>query len=496
MTALETNVFPITNLDKLSACYRLYSIRGLRAEQDEFFQNQQALIRRLSYRLKSPVTLVTVGGEPHVAVRDDAPQPPSPVSLVRATAYLDLVPGTFQLDFTARSAETDPICLRFLQFVLQEPLRQDSRLWQPASGRPFFFKEPCCRRNGVCQYRGFAIRAVLTPDGGLGLCVDVKHAFSSESPLPVHLSRKEFRRWQGQHCIYHMGHLWYDIRLMELSDLTAEEELIPRDGQMVPLPTWIVEESRKPIPADLANLPANAAVVYYRNNQDDRRAAPAGLCYPVVSTEHSKAKSLQRETILAPHARRKLIHGFVHDHLQKLHFGDVRLALASEPVRVRSQMFQVPDLAFGGGRILSVRGTPGAAHRPGSTGRARLALLHDKSAGFVMQSPLDRQYFIVPQSVADSWGSAFRSGLARAVDDFFPQEAGYAPVVITYNDRVPRTVARQGAEILRAAQEECTMPGYGLVMIHHTDDRRPALRISSPLWCSASCGKDSICPQR
>jgi hypothetical protein len=69
MTALETNVFPITNLGKLSAGYRLYSIRGLRAEQDEFFQNQQALIRRLSYRLKSPVTLVTVGGEPHVAVQ-------------------------------------------------------------------------------------------------------------------------------------------------------------------------------------------------------------------------------------------------------------------------------------------------------------------------------------------------------------------------------------------------------------------------------------------
>lgn len=86
MTALETNVFPIANLKDLSAGYRLYRIRGLRAEQGEFFQNQQALIRRLSYLLHSPVTVVSCLGEPHLAVRDDAPEPPSPVPLVRATA--------------------------------------------------------------------------------------------------------------------------------------------------------------------------------------------------------------------------------------------------------------------------------------------------------------------------------------------------------------------------------------------------------------------------
>jgi alkylated DNA nucleotide flippase Atl1 len=473
MNTLETNVFPITNLSQLSAGYRLYRIRGLRAEQSEFFQNQQALVRRLSYRLKSPVTIITRDGEPHLAVRDDAPEPPSPISLVRATAYLDRVPGDFRLDFTARSPETDPICLRFLQFVLQEPLRRDARLWQPSSGRPFFFKEPCHRQNGVCQYRGFAIRVVLTPDGGLGLCVDVKHAFSSQSPLAVHLSRKEFRRWQGQHCIYRMGHQWFDIKLMELSDLTVSEEQVPREGQRLSLLDWVTAESRKPIPADLANLPPDAAVVYYRNNQDNRRAAPAGLCYPVVSTEDSRAKHLQRETILPPHERRRLIHAFVQDQLRDLRFGGVQLRLGSEPVRIRSQMFQVPDLAFGGDRVLSVRGSQGAHHVGlDQLGRARLALLRDKSAGFVMHSPLDRQYLILPQSVADSWGEAFRRGLAQAVDDFYPQEAGYAPMVVTYNDRVPRTVGRQGAEILRAVQEHCTQPGYGVVMIHHTDDRR------------------------
>jgi hypothetical protein len=473
VTALETNVFPITNLAELSAGYRLYRVRGLRSDQAEFFQNQQALLRRLSYQLHSPVTVVTIDDEPHVAVRGDDPEPPSPVNLVRATAYLDPVPGDFNLDFVTRSAGTDPICLRFLQFVLREPLRRDARLWQPSSGRPYFFKEHCHEERGVCQYRGFAIRVVMTPGGGLGLCVDVKHAFGGRDPLPVHLGRREFRSWQGRHCIYRMGHLWYDIRLMEISDLTASEERIPLDGRTVPLLEWIAAESRKPIPADLARLPANAAVVYYRNNQDARRAAPAGLCYPVVSTEDPRARSLQRRTILSPHDRRRMIHDFVRDHLQDLRFGGVRLRLAADPVRVRPQMFQVPDIQFGGNRVLSVRGTSGAQHVGlDRLGQTRLACLRDKAAGFYDQSPLDRQYLILPQSVADSWGTSFQSDLTRGVDDLFPQEHGYSPVLVTYNDRVPRSAVRQGREILEAAKQACTKPGYAVVMIHHADDRR------------------------
>ena len=326
------------------------------------------------------------------------------------------------------SPETDPICLRFLQFVLQEPLRRDNRLWQPSSGRPYFFKDPCHQQHGVCQYRGFAIRAVLTPDGGLGLCVDVKHAFGSQSPLPVHLPPEGISALAGAALHLPHGPLWYDIRLMEISDLTAGEELIPRGGQMVPLLEWVAAESRKPIPADLAKLPASAAVVYYRNNQDDRRAAPAGLCYPVVSTQDHRAQALHRQTILSPQERRKLIHDFVREHLQGLCFGGVRLRLAPEPVRVRPQIFQVPDLAFGGRRVLSVRGSAGAQHVGlDQLGRTRLALLRDKSAGFYVQSPLDRQYLVLPQSVADSWGDAFRRNLARSMDDLFPRRSGTRP---------------------------------------------------------------------
>jgi len=80
MSVRETNLFPITNLSELSAAYRLYRIRGLRPEHPPHFQNRQALISRLSFRLRNPVTIIDRQGTPHLVVRDDGEEPPSPSS--------------------------------------------------------------------------------------------------------------------------------------------------------------------------------------------------------------------------------------------------------------------------------------------------------------------------------------------------------------------------------------------------------------------------------
>ena len=387
MSTLETNVFPITNLSELSASYRLYRIRGLRPEHPQYFHNRQAVVSKLSYGLRSPVTIIDRDGTPHAVIRDDADEPSSPVKLVRATAILERVAGDFRLDFATRSRETDGICLRFLNFMLQPSLRRHTELWQPGAGQPFYFKSPCRTQRGMCQYRGFAVRAVLTADGGLGICVNVKHAYASESALPVHISRREFRRWQGSRCIYHYGIDWYKIRLEDLSDLSANEETIERDGSEVSLLEWIALECAKPLPQEVTRLPQDAAVVHYRNNRGETRGAPAGLCYPVFSTDDPRTQSLQRQTILAPGDRRGKIHGFVRDYLQNVRFGDVRIYISRTPEAARPRMFGVPDLLFGGDRVLSVRGTDGADQVAlDRLGDARMSLLRDKNAGFFSQT--------------------------------------------------------------------------------------------------------------
>jgi len=473
VTTLRMNTFPITNLSELVSEYRLYRIRGLRAGHPEYFQNKQILIRKLSYRLRSPVTVIERDGEPYLVLRADTSEPPSPFVLIRTNVLFDQCPGSFELDYTKRSQDNDEICLRFLNFMLQHPLSQSPSLWQPGAGQPFFLKEPAEKQRGIDRYIGFAVRAIITPDGGMGLCVDLRTKFVASSPLPATVSRDQFRRWKGRHCIYRYGHQWFDVQLSELSDLTVSETLIPLKGEQVPLADFIIAQARKPIPRELADLPHDGSVLLYDNNRRETRAAPTSLCYPVFDTQSSEVQRNHRKAVPPPHLRYSQILRFVREHLRELRFGRTLVRVASQPLSLPQKMFTVPDLEFGNGKVLSVRGTPGAAHVSlDSLGRHRSALLRDRSAGFYLTDPLHRQYFMLPQSIADSAGERYRHDLADAVDSLFPQEHGYDPVVVTYNDRRARTFLEQGKAILEAAREHCPKPGYALVMIHETQDRR------------------------
>jgi hypothetical protein len=82
---------------------------------------------------------------------------------------------------------------------------------------------------------------------------------------------------------------------------------------------------------------------------------------------------------------------------------------------------------------------------------------------------LDRQYLFLPQSVHDSWGVQYIKDLCRAVDDLYPQEHPYSPIIVKYNDRKPRTFVEQGNAILEAAKVACTKSGFGVVMVHSTN---------------------------
>ncbi len=469
---LETNIFAITNLAELSSRYRLYRIRGLHKDQAEFHQNKNIITRKISFALRTPAAVISHQGEPHLVVREDAPEPPSPYQLVRTTVYFDVVPGNLNLDYSVRTPENDEICLRFLQFMLQAPLSNNQLLWQPGAGQPFFRKEPRNIRGDLSLYGGCAVRAVATPDGGLGLCVDVCHKLVSRNPLPIKMTRTQFRPWRGRHCIYRFGHRWYDIQLHEFSDLNVTETLLPLTGGNPTLLQYIVAECRKPIPEELSALPHDASVVHYLTNRSETRSAPAGLCFPVHDTQGEGGNG-HRESILRPHERREMIRRFVAQFLVNLKFGDAKLNVATEACAIPHKLFQIPDYEFGNGRILSVRGTPGAQQVSlDSIGRTRAGLLRDHDAGFYSNDRLDRQYLFLPQSVEDGFGSQFRTDLKRTVEELYPKGGGYNPILVPYDDRRPRTFVEQGKAILEAAERQNMKDGFALVMIHHTSDKQ------------------------
>jgi hypothetical protein len=469
---LETNIFPITNLGELSGRYRLCRVLGLNRQQADYYQNRQHL-ERLSFLLKRPVEIVERGDELYLAVPEDVAALPAEYELVRTVVQFRPTDEMFTLDYTKRNRENDTICLRFLRFLIQSPLRQDRRLWQPGAGQPFFERVPAHGYDQFHHFVGFAVRPVITPADGLGLCVDPTARYVSRTPIPARVNRDDFNRmWKGRSYIYHFADTWYEIRAEGLADRNVSDYRFIAQGEQHTLLDYVLKHASKPISSELAQLPHDTAVVLYRNNHGQELAAPAALCYRVLDTSGGDVRQEHSVSILQPDERRQLTARFVSRHMRALEVPGARLQVDERPVQIAERWFNVPDLRFGNSVILSVQGTRGARQTDLSQlGQTRVQLLRDRTAGFFVNDPLDRHYILLPRTVHDSFGEQFVQDLHRAVEELFPQ-GGYAPMVVPYDDRGPRTFHNQGRHILEAAKANCA-PGYAIVMIHETEDRRP-----------------------
>jgi hypothetical protein len=465
---LETNIFPITNLDALTGRYRLCRILGLDRDQKEYYQNCQHL-ERLSFKLRRPVLVIERQGIPYLVVPEDVATLPADYPLVRNIVQFRPTAETLELNYATRNSDTDPICLRFLGFSVQTPLYHHTALWQPRAGRPFFERIPVRREGNVDHFSGFAVRPVITPNQGMGLCVDPTTCYVGAQPLPADLSRDDFNRsCKGRWFLYHFADQWYEIRAEGLDDRTVSDYLIVQDNRRLSLLEYILEHASKPISSELANIAHDGAVILYRNNRNQQLSAPAALCYPIVDTDLVKRDHSQ--SIRDPSDRRETGRHFVHRYLRQLHLPGATLEVDPRPVRIPERWFSVPDVRFGHSVVLSVRNTPGARSTGlFALGRTRSELLRDPTAGFFVDRPLDRHYVLLPRSVHDSSGQQFVRDLKRAVDTLMPN-GQYAPLVIPYDDQGPKTFQNQGLKILEAARQ--CLPGYAVVMIHQTEDRR------------------------
>ena len=419
--------------------------------------------------------MIERAGVPFLVVPEEVTALPAEVQLVRVVAQLRPNTQTFALDYEHRTPEADRIALRFLRFLIQAPLYRDPRLWQPSPGRPVFPRRPDHIEQGIQRFAGFSVRPFGISDDRLGLCVDPVSCYVGELPIPARLSRDEFvRSWKGRNCLYRFGEHWYEIRVHALADRTVSNYLISNHGETCPLLDYLLARVSRPLPTDLAELSEDAAVILYLNSRGEEMSAPAPLCYPIFDTGSDQVAVQHRRTILPPEERRRVTHRLVQTYLHQLKFGEVQLQLGDKPVSIKRQIITVPDLRFGKGVVLSVRGTPGTVCADLSNlGERRLSLLRDPMAGPYLSAPLDRQYLVLPRSVHDSFGPQFVKDLAGEVSRFLPEGGGYEPTIVSFDDRGQRSFARQALAVREAVERACRHPGYALVMVHRTHDRKP-----------------------
>lgn len=390
MSEIETNIFRITNLKDLSSSYRTYRVINLHNNQEEYYQNCQHITRKLSYKLRSPVVVIEQNGEPVLVVNEDAPVLPKDMFLVRTQVVFEPLETGVELDYTVRTPENDAICIRFLSFLVQNPLHSNRNLWQPGSGQAFFDRQPCDGRDNLNLFRGYSARPILTPAGDIGICVDVHSKLIFNRPLPSRMDRQLFQRFKGSHCIYHFGNQWYEITLSDFSAFSVSQHKFQINGNPVALYDYILDRCEKPLPEEIARLSKDSAVVVYSDKREDKLSAAAALCFCVAGNDAPIAQEEFPSLSIAPDFRRKLIRAFVATHLKSIRFGDSELKVDSKPISTTPKLFQVPDLTFGCSKVLSTRATAGAIQVSlDDLGLKRLSLLKDKNVGFYEASPLE-----------------------------------------------------------------------------------------------------------
>jgi hypothetical protein len=483
----ETNIFKIENLHELSDQYVLFEIQGLNHsdgddDDDDYEINIQHIIRRLSYSLKHPVTVINRTNNPRLVVRnvpDVLEKMPMEFAVKRnAMVQFNRIKDPLTLDFVKYDEETKGIILRFLQFDIQTELNTNGNIWQPGSGDAFFNMDPAEVVGKVGIHSGFLARVVDLPGTlGFGISIDVTKKYVSQVPEEMRMTRASFKKLGVNQChlVYNYGGKRYELKAHQISDQKASEYKFPRssDGEFVTLLADTQESFKKlngTMPPEVATLPDDASVLVYMTNDDQERGAIAGLCYRVFDTEDPVVRKIHRRSIMNPFYRRRLIRVARLNYFKNIKFGKVTLKISEAPIQVKKQKFIVPDAEFGNGVKVSIRGTSDAEQTTiEKLGGKRRDLLDNKEVGFYSKAAFRTQYFVVPQTLYNMYcnDQYFLKDLTEQVDRMHETEKGWRPIPIPYDDRGKNAVD-VGFEILQKIKEKVSglsTGGYAVVML-------------------------------
>ncbi|MEM2160846.1 MAG: hypothetical protein QXN55_07835, partial [Candidatus Nitrosotenuis sp.] len=468
------NVYLIENLSEIKCAYKLFKVRGLDPESEDYDKNAQILSDKLSRITKSPCEIIKKENELYLAQPVGCQDPPTKFSGVRVDVLIEPTNIVNELNYGELAVEDNQLALRFLKFYLDGPLYDNHYLWRPGAGKPFYQKLPDEAFSLMSQtaeaYKGFKLRPIILSDNRIGLCVDLTMTYAAKHTLPTKISSNDIRKYKGKHCIYEYGHKWYEIRIEGLSNLNVSEVEYPTGGSLYDHLQTITNSHK---PKTLQMLPKDCSVLTYKTSTGEIRNVPSGLCRLVYMTNHPSVREYHTRSIMAPFIKKKEIDFVVRKYLKSLSFQQTPLKISERMLELKTERFLPPDLKFGNGKILSVKGTINSIRTLlEEFGFEKNKLLFSNDAGFFTRKPLDKQYIVLPKSIMAKFGEVYISDIKEQFKKMYSLNDSflYAPSVVTYDDTVHRSVYPFGREIVETVLKNSPDPGYALVIIPRLRD--------------------------
>ena len=476
------NVYPIENLSSLKCAYRLHRVRGIGRLHDGYEADARRLCTALGRLTCSPCEPVRDrNGRGGLLVAQPADSKPLPSEFDMGGSgrvLIEPVGGEKVIDFARMGADDEHLAARFVKFYADGSLCRDGRLWTTGSGGPFYQKKPDGppgAKPAVESYTGIRYSPMAAQGGRMGICADVTTAYAEGRTLDARLTEAQFDEVRGRHCICEYAHTWYAVRIEGLGDLSVSETQISGTGMS--LFDHLHKRAGGRVPPTLRDLPPDGAVITCKTAAGETRSVPAGLCRLVPDQRGHGIGPARSSGIGSPSARKEAIDFMVGTYLSSIPFGGSTIRLSGSMLGVDVRRLEPPDLRFGRGRALSVRGTAGAVQEPlADIGRAKQRMLHSAAAGYFSQKALDRQYLMLPASAYNEYGGQYISDVkAEFRRTYSPSgEFRYDPIVVSYDDGSGDGGASKGDDrdrahalgrsVAKTARAECR-PGYALVVI-------------------------------
>ncbi|MFQ6041941.1 MAG: hypothetical protein ACE5PV_13875, partial [Candidatus Poribacteria bacterium] len=426
----QINLFEILNLSNLNCRYKLLAVSNL-PRDDAYGKNVNLLAKKIAYELEQPVALLFGEKQTRLAIPASSKLPNLEQPLTPHVAMLIPLEEIQLLDFNQLDAQTLPIAKSFLRSAFQRSLMKNPQLW--GNGRCYFWKRPLRVDGEIDLFEGFIFNIVPLGDGRLCVSLDITHKYVDKSWFLDRVDERDIARYRMRHFLYHFGHQWYRVQLLNTTGLSIQEQKFQneRTGDMEDVYQYTKEQCRQNPPDWIQHLDKDSPAILYRYpGSEKQRYGAAALCKLMHSTKEPMVSKLHRNTILSPQKRFQKMDGVVRKLFQNAAFDGTPIELSPKPLEVKPRVFSVPDQLFGHDTVLQVKSNGrGAGISPSKLGNTRLQYLRSKKIGPLVTSPFDAQYIVLPESLPRAISDDLMERFHQTMEQFSPHPYHASPVI-------------------------------------------------------------------
>ena len=168
-----TNIYPLGNLEGVQTTYRVYEIKGIPREVDQYYSITQKLCNELTKTSETPCIPIERTNGFLIAQLEGGKELPASFPAIGAQAQITPVGEPKPLNFKSLEPGEVPLALRYLQSTAQKVFQRNPVFWHPHPGAIVFHKSPEPEFQKISTdvelYRGFILRFLELPGKNFGL---------------------------------------------------------------------------------------------------------------------------------------------------------------------------------------------------------------------------------------------------------------------------------------------------------------------------------------